>query len=165
MLMTTNPTVNWVRSRFVQDENGDKVVCREGEAYVPFSVFDNLNIAFRQTYEAALNKIRDQATKERLLYGNWDFVEANDMAVYHRFDGVRHLVTGLREKVYDPTRPLITVWDFNVAPRMSVLTAQIDYEAWKWYWAAPRTRKTTPRHWPASSARNYTATSTSAAWT
>lgn len=55
------------------------------------------------------------------------------MAVYHRFDGVRHLVTGLREKVYDPTRPLITVWDFNVAPRMSVLTAQIDYEARKVY--------------------------------
>lgn len=133
MLMTTNPTVNWVRSRFVQDENGDKVVCREGEAYVPFSVFDNPNIAFRQTYEAALNKIRDQATKERLLYGNWDFVEANDMAIYHRFDGVRHLVTGLREKVYDPTRPLISVWDFNVAPRMSVLLAQIDYEAKKVY--------------------------------
>ena len=38
-------------------------------------------------YEAALNKIRDQATKERLLYGNWDFVEANDMAIYNSFDG------------------------------------------------------------------------------
>lgn len=133
MLLTTNPTVNWVRGRFVQDENGDKVVCRESEAYVPFSVFDNPNIAFRQTYEAALNKIRDQATKERLLYGNWDFVEANDMAVYHRFDGVCHLVTGLREKVYDPTKPLITAWDFNVAPRMSVLLAQIDYDGKKVY--------------------------------
>ena len=39
---------------------------------------------FRQVYEAALNKIRDQATKERLLYGNWDFVEANDMAIYNK---------------------------------------------------------------------------------
>lgn len=38
MLMTTNPTTNWVRSRFVQDENGDKVTPREGEAYIPFSV-------------------------------------------------------------------------------------------------------------------------------
>ncbi|EKC62174.1 PBSX family phage terminase, large subunit, partial [human gut metagenome] len=97
-------------------KNGDKVICREGEAYIPFSVFDNPNIAFRQVYEAALNKIRDQATKERLLYGNWDFVEANDMAIYNSFDGSRHLVTGLKEKAYDPTKPLITVWDFNVAP-------------------------------------------------
>lgn len=128
MLLTTNPTINWVRSRFVQDENGKRVICREGEAYVPFSVFDNPNIAFRQVYEAALNKIRDQATKERLLYGNWDFVEANDMAVYGGFDGARHLVTGLKEKAYDPTRPIITVWDFNVAPQMSVLSAQIDYD-------------------------------------
>ena len=124
MLLTTNPTINWVRSRFVQDENGDKVICREGEAYIPFSVFDNPNIAFRQVYEAALNKIRDQATKERLLYGNWDFVEANDMAIYNSFDGSRHLVTGLKEKAYDPTKPLITVWDFNVAPQMSVLSVK-----------------------------------------
>lgn len=133
MLLTTNPTTNWVRSRFVQDDNGDKVETREGEYYIPFSVFDNPDIGFRQTYEAALNKISDQATKERLLYGNWDFVEANDMAIYNRFDGAKHLITGLKERVYDPTKPLITVWDFNVAPQMSVLSAQIDYENKKVY--------------------------------
>lgn len=133
MLLTTNPTTNWVRGRFVQDDNGDKVTTREGEFYVPFSVFDNPDTGFRQTYEAALNKISDQATKERLLYGNWDFVEANDMAIYNRFDGAKHLVTDLKDKVYDPTKPLITVWDFNVAPQMSVLTAQIDYDNKKVY--------------------------------
>ena len=133
MLLTTNPTTNWVRSRFVQDENGDKVMTREGEFYVPFSVFDNPDIAFRQTYEAALNKISDQATKERLLYGNWDFVEANSMAIYNKFDGAKHLIANLKESVYDPTRPLITSWDFNVAPQMSTITAQIDYENKKVY--------------------------------
>ena len=70
MLLTTNPTTNWVRTRFVQDENGDKTVTREGEFYVPFSVFDNPDIAFRQTYEAALNKISDQENKELLLYAH-----------------------------------------------------------------------------------------------
>ena len=133
MLLTTNPTTNWIRERFVQDRNGDKVTTREGEFYVPFSVFDNPDIAFRQTYEAALNKISDQATKERLLYGNWDFIEANDMAIYRLFDGNKHLVTGLKEKVYDPSKPLITVWDFNVVPHMSTLLAQIDYDNKKVY--------------------------------
>lgn len=133
MLMTTNPTTNWIRSRFVQDDEGNKVVLREGEYYVPFSVFDNPDIAFRQTYEAALNKISDQATKERLLYGNWDFIEANDMAIYNKFDGAKHLVTNLKEQVYDPSKPLITVWDFNVAPQMSVLMAQLDYDRKKIY--------------------------------
>ena len=133
MLMTTNPTTNWIRSRFVQDDEGNKVTTREGEFYVPFSVFDNPDIAFRQTYEAALNKISDQATKERLLFGNWDFVEANSMAIYNKFDGTRHLVSNLKEEAYDPTKPLITVWDFNVAPQMSVLLAQIDYDKKKVY--------------------------------
>lgn len=133
MLLTTNPTTNWIRGRFVQDDNGDKVVTRESEFYIPFSVFDNPDIGFRQTYEAALNKISDQATKERLLYGNWDFVEANDMAIYNKFDGAKHLVTDLKNKVYDPTRPLIIIWDFNVAPQMSTLFAQIDYEKKKVY--------------------------------
>lgn len=133
MLITTNPTTNWIRSRFVQDDNGDKVDLREGEYYVPFSVFDNPDIAFRQTYEAALNKISDQATKARLLYGNWDFVEANDLAIYRSFDGAKHLVVNLKEQVYDPSKSLITVWDFNVAPQMSVLTAQLDYDRKKVY--------------------------------
>ncbi|MCC8174460.1 MAG: phage terminase large subunit [Odoribacter sp.] len=133
MLLTTNPTTNWVRSRFVQDDNGDKVELHEGEIYVPFTVFDNPNIAFRQTYEAALNKIRDRATKERLLYGNWDFVEQNDMVVYHSFNGNVHLVSNLKDSAYNPSLPLITVWDFNVAPFMSVLISQIDWDNKKVY--------------------------------
>lgn len=133
MLLMTNPTTNWVRSRFVQDDDGNKVETRESEYYVPFSVFDNPDIAFRRTYEAALNKISDQATKERLLYGNWDYVEANAMAIYNRFDGSKHLITNLKEQVYDPAKPLVTVWDFNVAPQMSVIIAQLDYDNKKVY--------------------------------
>ena len=133
MLLTTNPTTNWIRSRFVQDDDGNPVVPNEGEFYVPFSVFDNPDIAFRQTYEASLRKITDQATKERLLYGNWDYVEANSMAIYCKFDGEKHLVTNLKEQVYDPSKPLITVWDFNIAPHMSCITAQFDYDKKKIY--------------------------------
>ena len=44
MLMSTNPCINWVRSRFVQDDDGAPVNCKEGEAYVPFSVFDNPDV-------------------------------------------------------------------------------------------------------------------------
>ncbi|MGL5690413.1 MAG: phage terminase large subunit [Bacteroidales bacterium] len=129
MFMSTNPTINWVRSRFVQDDNGDPVQCRDGEAYVPFSVFDNPDIKFRQTYEASLNKIRDKATKERLLYGNWDFVTSNDAALYKGFSGDKHLVTNLRESKYDPDKPLILSYDFNVFPFMTCLAIQIDYAA------------------------------------
>lgn len=133
LLMTTNPCITWVRSRFVQDDEGNPVVCKEGEAYVPFSVFDNPDVAFRQIYEAALNKITDPAVKARLLYGNWDFVDSNDAAAYWNFNGEKHLVDGLREKVYDPLKPLILSWDFNVAPFMSTLAIQVDYDNKKLY--------------------------------
>ena len=128
MLMSTNPCVTWVRSRFVQDNDGNPVHCNEGEAYVPFSVFDNPDISFVQTYVAGLNKITDRATKERLLYGNWDFVDSNESAAYWGFSGERHLVDNLKEKVYDPTKPIILSFDFNVAPFMSCLAFQIDYD-------------------------------------
>lgn len=133
LLMTTNPTINWVRGRFVQDSDGNPIVCKEGEAYVPFSVFDNPDIAFRQIYEAALNKITDPATKARLLYGNWDYVDSNDAAAYWNFKGDVHLVDSLKEKVYDPLKPIIISLDFNVAPFMSALAFQVDYENKKLY--------------------------------
>lgn len=133
LLMTTNPCVTWIRSRFVQDDDGNSVICKEGEAYVPFSVFDNPNLAFRQVYEAALNKITDPAVKARLLYGNWDYVDSNEAAAYWNFSGEKHLVDGLREKAYDPLKPLILSWDFNVAPFMSSLAIQVDYDNKKLY--------------------------------
>lgn len=41
LLMTTNPSMNWVRSRFVQDDDGNPVELAEQDAFVRFSVFDN----------------------------------------------------------------------------------------------------------------------------
>ena len=133
MLMTTNPCINWVRSRFVQDDDGNPVKCRIGEAYLPFSVWDNPDKNFVQSYVAALNKISDPITKSRLLYGNWDFVDTNEAAAYWSFDGAKHLVTNLREKVYNPLKPIISAWDFNVQPFMSTLSLQIDYNEKKVY--------------------------------
>lgn len=128
MMMSTNPCITWVRSRFVQDDEGNPITCREGEAYVPFSVFDNPDVQFVQTYVAALNKITDKATRERLLYGNWDFVDSNIMAAYWNFNGQTHLIEKLSEKVYDPMKPIISGWDFNVAPYMSELEFQFNYD-------------------------------------
>lgn len=128
MMMSTNPCITWVRSRFVQNDEGNPITCREGEAYVPFSVFDNPDVQFVQTYVAALNKITDKATRERLLYGNWDFVDSNIMAAYWNFDGQTHLIEKLSEKVYDPMKPIISGWDFNVAPYMSELEFQFNYD-------------------------------------
>lgn len=133
LLLTTNPCMNWVRSRFVQDEEGNKVKCSKHDAYVQFTVYDNPNKQFVATYRASLDKISDVVTRNRILYGNWDFIASNEAAAYWNFDGNKHLITDLREKAYDPLKPLILSFDFNVAPYMSCLIAQMDYENHKVY--------------------------------
>ncbi|MBR6130876.1 MAG: phage terminase large subunit [Bacteroidales bacterium] len=133
LFMSTNPCLTWVRSRFVMDKDGNPVKCRQGEAYLPFSVFDNPDDEFVRTYVAGLNRISDPAIRNRLLFGNWDFIDTNDAAAYWNFRGQDHLVDHLRESVYNPLKPIISSWDFNVIPRMSTLSMQIDYENKKVY--------------------------------
>lgn len=133
LLLTTNPCMNWVRSRFVKDDDGNEVKCAKHDAYVKFTIFDNPNKQFVATYRASLDKISDVVTRNRILYGNWDFVDSNESAAYWNFDGNKHLINGLKELAYDPLKPIILSFDFNVAPYMSCLVAQIDYENKKIY--------------------------------
>ena len=133
VLMTTNPCATWVRSRFVQDDDGNPVELADTDAFVRFSVYDNPCDEFVKIYENNLKNIKDNATRERLLYGNWDFVDTNEAAAYWQFNGDKHLVTNLKEQKYDPMKPVILSFDFNVMPYMSCLAFQIDYEHKKVY--------------------------------
>lgn len=133
ILMTCNPTVNWPRKTFVMDDDGNPAKLLPGYRYLPFSLFDNPNEKFRMIYYNKLKKIRDKATRDRLLYGNWWFVESNSMAAYWNFDGDKHLKQGLFESRYDPLLPLILSFDFNVNPYMTCLPMQFDYENKKVY--------------------------------
>lgn len=128
LLLCSNPSQNWIRSVFVQDDDGNAVKLKRGYRYLPFSLFDNPDESFRMIYFNRLRKIRDKATRERLLYGNWDYVEANKMSAYYNFDGDNHIVQGLTDKEFNPMRPLILSFDFNVNPYMSCLPIQIDWE-------------------------------------
>ena len=127
MLMSTNPCLNWVRSTFVMDDDGNPVKLPKGLRYLPFSLFDNPNEQFRIIYFNRLRKIRDKATRDRLLYGNWEFTDSNKMAAYHAFDGEKHLICGLTDKYFNPMKTLILSIDFNINPQMSALPIQIDY--------------------------------------
>lgn len=128
IFMSTNPCLTWVRSTFVMDDDYNPVTLPSGYRYIPFSLFDNPNESFRAIYYEKLSKIRDKATRDRLLYGDWRFSNANKMAAYWGFDGDKHLVQNLKEHAYDPMRPLILSFDFNVNPYMTCLPMQFDYE-------------------------------------
>lgn len=128
IFMSTNPALTWIRPTFVMTDEGDPVVLATGLRYIPFSLFDNPNAEFRATYYNKLKKLRNKADRDRLLYGNWWFTTSNKMAAYWNFDGDKHLIQNLKETAYDPMRPLILSFDFNVAPYMSCLPIQIDFD-------------------------------------
>lgn len=128
LLLCSNPSQNWIRSVFVQDDDGNPVKLKKGYRYLPFSLFDNPDENFRMIYFNRLRKIRDKATRQRLLYGNWDYVEANKMSAYYNFDGDKHIVQNLQDKKYNPMRPLVLSFDFNVNPYMSCLPIQFNWE-------------------------------------
>lgn len=127
-LMSSNPAITWIRNTFVMDDDGNPAILQPGYRYIPFSLFDNPNESFRRIYYNKLSKIRDKSTRDRLLYGNWWFVEGNKMAAYWNFDGEKALKQQLYELRYDPLKPLILSFDFNVNPYMTCLPMQVDYE-------------------------------------
>lgn len=128
LFMSTNPCLTWVRSTFVMDDDGNPVKLQTGYRYIPFSLFDNPNEEFRAIYYNKLSKLRNKADRDRLLYGNWLFTTSNKMAAYWNFDGDKHLVQNLKERAYDPMKPLILSMDFNVNPYMTALPIQIDFD-------------------------------------
>lgn len=128
IFLSSNPALTWIRSTFVMDDDGNPAILQPGYRYIPFSLFDNPNENFRRIYYNKLSKIRDKATRDRLLYGNWWFVEGNKMAAYWNFDGEKALKQQLYELRYDPLKPLILSFDFNVNPYMTCLPMQVDYE-------------------------------------
>lgn len=133
LVMSTNPVQNYIKTRFVSDDDGNPVRLKKGDRYLMFTVFDNPDEKFRIIYFNKLRKIKDPVTRSRLAYGNWDYTESNKMAAYWNFNGEKHLIMGLFRSKYDPSKPIILAFDFNVKPYMSCEMFQIDYENKKVY--------------------------------
>lgn len=132
-LLGSNPSLNWIKSRFVYDDEGEPVECAEGDLFVPFTVYDNPNAQFRMAYIQNLMRIKDVALRERLLNGNWLWVDSNDAAAYWSFSGEKHLQIDTKSQYYDQLKPIVLSFDFNVLPYMSCLAMQFDYNQKKVY--------------------------------
>lgn len=126
-LLGSNPSLNWIKSRFVYDDNGDPVECAEGDLFVPFTVYDNPDEKFRMAYIQNLMRLKDVALRERLLNGNWLWVDGNEAAAYWGFDGNRNLAMNVKDNYYDPLKPIVLCFDFNVIPYMSCIALQFDF--------------------------------------
>jgi len=86
LLMTCNPAKNWVYSDFFKADKEDTL--KENYKFIQSLVTDNPNI--EPSYEQNLQQL-DQQSKERLLFGNWDY--DNDPSLLCEYDAICDMFT------------------------------------------------------------------------
>lgn len=87
LLMTCNPAKNWVKSEFY--DPAKKGTLEEYRRFLQALVTDNPYAS--QHYLTSLKNLKDKATRERLLHGNWDYDD--DPSVLIPYDAIVDLFT------------------------------------------------------------------------
>lgn len=111
LFMTCNPANNWVKWRFVKDQQGKPVKLKPYQRYVPFGLKDNPDKKFAGIYRGQLMKL-SAYDRARLLDGNWDVIE-NANPWFHNFKYGYHTYSGYQVVRHEP---IILSFDFNVSP-------------------------------------------------
>lgn len=116
IVMTCNPTLGWVKSRFYDQWEKDELP--KGVAYVPARIFDNPHIP--ESYLESL-KLLPRYQYEVFVEGNWNIQLKTGGEFYKCFELDQHV--GPTE--YDARLPLHISWDDNVHPYLPVGIFQI----------------------------------------
>lgn len=121
MLLTGNPGDYWTKSRFVFDKEGARVKLKPHQACVLMLLDDNPDKAHVASYRKQLEDLDDEYDRQRLLNGDWLMSRRTGREFLHAFRSTDHL-----ERIaYDPEKALHITLDFNTAPYMTMLVAQI----------------------------------------
>jgi hypothetical protein len=131
LLCTGNPGEYWTKYRWVFDKNGVPVELKEHQARVLMLLSDNPDKAHVASYRRQLEQaFKNEYDRQRLLHGNWLIQPRTGREFCHAFDTSKHVV----RTPYDPNRPLHLSLDFNTAPYITGLLAQIWFEEPKKRW-------------------------------
>lgn len=124
ILLAGNPAHNWVKFRFVRDEDGNPVNLKPHQSFVPALLTDNPDTEFRRIYGKQLENL-SLYDQRRLLLGDWDTVAREGGEAFYSFNPERH-VTDVK---FLPDVPVAHLtFDQNVVPYMTMLAAQCVYD-------------------------------------
>lgn len=122
LLVTGNPGPFWTRDRYICDAGGKPVELPEQRKAVTMLLSDNPNKAHVTTYRQQLEEnLADDYDRERLIGGNWMAMRKTGREFLHAFRSTEHV----RRVQYDRSKPLHITLDFNTAPYMTLLIAQL----------------------------------------
>jgi len=125
MLLAGNPAHNWVKFRFVRDEEGRAVELKPHQAFVSALLSDNPDPEFRRIYGKQLEQL-SHYDRRRLLDGDWDAVAREGGEAFYSFSPETHV----GDVSFLPEIPVAHLsFDQNVVPYITMLCAQITYKA------------------------------------
>jgi phage terminase large subunit len=125
LLNTGNPGDYWTKTRYVYDEDGKRLKLPRHRKYVHLPREENPDKAFVASYNKQLDDMEDEYDKARLRDGDWNAVRRSGREFMYAFHTAKHVPKGPDRVAYDPSLPLHITWDFNTAPYITLLVAQI----------------------------------------
>lgn len=141
MLITGNSGYHWCRDEFVLTKKNEPVALPDNIKVQLTTYLSNPDPEFREAYGKKLDGIKDEHTKSRLKYGDWMSTPRTGMEFMPDFNSAQH--TG--QVAYDPSLALHFTLDFNSAPYMTLLVAQIRQKDMG-RWAVEFLKEYTPSH-------------------
>lgn len=123
MFLAGNPAHNWVKFRFVRDEEGKAVELKPHQAFVPALLSDNPDPEFRRVYAKQLEQL-SHYDRRRLLEGDWDAVAREGGEAFYSFNP-EFQVGSVK---FLPDLPVVHLsFDQNVVPYITMLAVQVQY--------------------------------------
>ena len=124
MLLAGNPAHNWVKFRFIRDEEGKEVVLKPHQAFVSALLADNPDPEFRRVYGKQL-ALLSHYDRRRLLDGDWDAVAREGGEAFYSFNPELHV----QDVQFLPEIPVAHLsFDQNVVPYITMLCCQVQYK-------------------------------------
>ena len=124
LLITGNPGDYWTKYRYVMTKEGERMKLKPHQARVLVLLSDNPDKAHVASYRKQLEDGDDEYDKARLLDGDWNATRKTGREFFHRYDRAKHV----RRIAYNPELALHFSLDFNTAPYITGLAAQIWFE-------------------------------------
>mgnify|MGYP003557869490 CR=1 FL=1 len=129
ILTTGNPGDYWTKRRYVYNKDNQRISLRPDQRVVLSTVRDNPDPVARARYTELLESMTDDYDRERLLNGNWLAAPRTGMEFFPQFSSSKH---AQGTTTYDPEAALHVTLDFNAAPYMTLLVAQIAKVEERW---------------------------------
>lgn len=103
ILITCNPKKNWLYTEFWKPWNTKTL--KSDSIFIPALFSDNKYIA--EDYGKSLASIKDEAKKQRLMYGNWEY--SSDRSALLEYDDILNIFTN--QYVFNPSEKLYLTCD------------------------------------------------------